>query len=71
MSKSVILSLLSKGNTGSELLSILDVIVADIEQENIESCAEVFANWLTLTVSLLTNTFLRYYVQVPDAFSAV
>jgi len=44
MSKSVILSLLSKGSTGNEILSILDVIVADIEQENIDSCAEVFAN---------------------------
>jgi hypothetical protein len=44
MSKSVILSLLSKGNTGDEILSILDVIVADIEQENIDSVAEVFAN---------------------------
>ena len=43
MSKSVILSLLSKGNTGNEILSILDVIVADIEQENIDICAEVFA----------------------------
>ena len=51
------LSLLAQGNTGDEILSILDVIVADIEQENIDSCAEVFANWLTLTVSLLTNTF--------------
>ena len=44
MSKSLMLSLLSKGNTGDEILSILDVIVADIEQENIDSVAEVFAN---------------------------
>ena len=29
MSKSVMLSLLSKGNTGSEILSILDALVAD------------------------------------------
>jgi hypothetical protein len=29
MSKSLMLSLLSKGNTGDELLSILDVIAAD------------------------------------------
>jgi len=43
MSKDVILSLLSKGNTGAEILQILDVIVEDIEQENINSCAEVFA----------------------------
>ena len=43
MSKSVILSLLAQGNTGNEILSILDNIVEHIEQENIDSCAEVFA----------------------------
>jgi hypothetical protein len=43
MSKSVILSLLAQGNTGNEILQILDTIVADIEQANIDSCAEVFA----------------------------
>jgi hypothetical protein len=43
MSKSVILSLLAQGNTGNEILSILDTIVSDIEQEGIDSCAEVFA----------------------------
>ena len=43
MSKSVILSLLAQGNTGDEILSILDTIVDHIEQENINSCAEVFA----------------------------
>ena len=56
MSKSVILSLLAQGNTGTEILSILDVIVSDIEQEGIDSCAEVFANWSTLLTSLLTDT---------------
>jgi hypothetical protein len=43
MSKQVLLSLLAQGNTGSEILSILDALVADIEQENIDSVAEVFA----------------------------
>ena len=42
MSKSVLLSLLAQGNTGSEILSILNTIVSDIEQANIDSCAEVF-----------------------------
>jgi hypothetical protein len=42
MSKSVILSLLAQGNTGNEILSILDTIVDHIEQEGIDSCAEVF-----------------------------
>ena len=50
MSKQVILSMLAQGNTGDEILQILDVIVSDIEQEGIDSCAEVFANWFTLTV---------------------
>ena len=46
MSKQVIFSMLDQGNTGNEILSILDVIVSDIEQEGIDSCAEVFAvNW--------------------------
>ncbi len=45
MSKSVILSLLAQGNTATEILTILDMLVADIEQENIDSCAEVFAIW--------------------------
>ena len=43
MSKSVVLSLLAQGNTGNEILTILDSIVSDIEQTNIDSCAEVFA----------------------------
>jgi len=40
MSKSVMLSLLAQGNTGSELLSILDALaaedVSDTEESNIE-----------------------------------
>ena len=43
MSKSVILSLLAQGNTGTEILSILDTLVADIEQENINDVAEYYA----------------------------
>jgi hypothetical protein len=43
MSKQVILSLLAQGNTGTEILSILDTIVADIEQENIDDAAAYFA----------------------------
>jgi hypothetical protein len=39
MSKSVIFSLLAQGNTGDEILSILDIIVSDIQQENIDDCA--------------------------------
>jgi hypothetical protein len=43
MSKSVALSLLAQGNTAAEILSILDTIVADIEQENIDDVAAYFA----------------------------
>ena len=42
MSLSVALSLLAQGNNGDEILTILDTLVSDIEQENINSCAEVF-----------------------------
>ena len=42
MSKTVVLALLAQGNTGNEILTILDTIVADIEQQGIDSCAEVF-----------------------------
>jgi len=53
MSKSVILSLLAQGNTGTEILTILDSIVESIVQENIDSCAEVFAVWCRLLVRVL------------------
>jgi hypothetical protein len=43
MTNSIALSLLAQGNNGNEILNILDNIVEDIEQENIDSCAEVFA----------------------------
>lgn len=43
MSKSVMLSLLAQGNTGTEILNILDALVADIEQENIDDVAEYYA----------------------------
>jgi hypothetical protein len=42
MPLSVALSLLAQGNNGDQILQILDTLVADIEQENINSCAEVF-----------------------------
>jgi hypothetical protein len=42
MSKSVIFSMLAQGNTGDEILSILDAIVSDIQQGNIDDCAEYY-----------------------------
>ncbi len=43
MSKSVIISLLAQGNTATEILTILDMLVESIVEENIDNCAEVFA----------------------------
>ena len=45
MSKSVILSLLAQGNTATEILTILDMLVESIVEENIDDAAEVFAIW--------------------------
>ena len=44
MTRSTALCMLSVGNTGDEILQILDVIVEDITQENINDCAEYFAS---------------------------
>ena len=44
MTQTTALGMLRVGNTGNEILQILDVIVADIEQENINDCAEYFAS---------------------------
>ena len=43
MSKSVILSLLAQGNSGTEILSILDMLVESIVEENIDDVAEYYA----------------------------
>jgi hypothetical protein len=40
MSKSIALSLLAQGNTGEQILQILDTLVADIQQENINDFVE-------------------------------
>jgi hypothetical protein len=37
-------------------LQILDTLVADIEQENINSCAEAFEVWLMPTVCPLVDS---------------
>jgi len=40
MTRSTALGMLKVGNNGNEILQILDVIVNDIEQANIQDCAE-------------------------------
>ena len=44
MTRSMALGMLRQGNTGSEILQILDVIEEDIIQENINDCAEYYAS---------------------------
>ena len=53
--------MLKVGNTGAEILQILDVIVADIEQENINDCAEYFASisaarWVLISGAAVVDT---------------
>ena len=43
MSTQIAVSLLRQGNTGNEILSILDALVADIVEENINDCAAHYA----------------------------
>ena len=46
MNRSTALGMLRVGNTGNEILSILDVIVADIESEkNINEIADLLFDW--------------------------
>ena len=43
MTRSTALGMLKVGNTGEEILQILDIIVEDIVQENINDVAEYYA----------------------------
>ena len=43
MTRNIALGMLRQGNNGNEILQILDVIVNDIEQANIQDCAEHYA----------------------------
>ena len=71
MSKSVILSLLAQGNTGTEILSILDTLVADIEQENIDDVAEYYAALQLVTVCPLDDSRGHDYTFVIDSETTV
>ena len=50
MSKSVALGMLRQGQTGGQILEILNAIVNDIEQANIQDCAEHYAAISTPTL---------------------
>ena len=43
MSREMMLGMLRQGNTGSQILQILDVIVNDIVEANIQDCADYYA----------------------------
>ena len=53
MSKSVMLSLLNRAADGNQLLSILDNLIADIEQENINEVAAHYAAISTPTLETI------------------
>ena len=42
MATEIYVNLLNRANTGADLLHILDVIVEDITEANIASCAAIF-----------------------------
>ena len=43
MSKSVALGMLRQGQTGAQILEILNALTAEIVQENIQDCADHYA----------------------------
>ena len=71
MTLSTALGMLKVGNTGNEILQILDVIVEDIEQENINDVAEYYAAISAWSV-ILDNTqkgskktpFVLLYIKI-------
>ena len=50
MTSQLAVNLLRQGNTGNEILNILETLVADIVEENINDCAEYFASLHTPTL---------------------
>ena len=75
MTRSTALGMLKVGNTGEEILQILDVIVDEIEQENINDCAEYYAAISAWSV-ILDNTqrgskktpFVLLYIKITLFF---
>jgi hypothetical protein len=51
MSKTLMLSLLNRAADGNQLMSILDTIVADVEQQGINECAAHYAAISTPTLT--------------------
>jgi len=54
MSQSVAIGMLRQGNTGEQILQILDAIVSGIEQDNIEECAAHYAAISNAAISMPT-----------------
>lgn len=50
MSRSIALGMLRQGNIGNDLLNILDMIADEIEQTNIQDCADHYAAISTPTL---------------------
>jgi len=43
MTRTIALGMLKQGNTGEEIMQILDIIEADVIAENIDDCAQHYA----------------------------
>jgi len=50
MTRSIALGMLRQGNIGNDILSILDMITEEIEQANIQDCADHYAAISTPTL---------------------
>ena len=71
MSREVALGMLRVGNTGDEILQILDVIVADIESEKtVNEIADILF-WVTLMRGHGGWHFAPFLLEWQYAYSAV
>jgi len=71
MSREVALGMLRVGNTGDDILQILDVIVADIESEKtVNEIADILF-WVTLMRGTVVDTLSLYVLWWQYSYSAV
>ena len=66
MSKQVLITLLDQGNTGNEILSILDALVADQVSEGTDNVEEETAIWMWCLQVLQWLTLWHLYVMLSD-----
>ena len=66
MSKQVLITLLAQGNTGNEILSILDALAADQVSEGTDSNEEEIVFWMWCLLWVLWLTLEHPYVMLSD-----